>query len=51
MASGPIHILLMMEAVIEQDLSSTWRRSMDGAPDAESLFISQFTCNDGNVTR
>jgi len=29
-----------LEAVIERDWTSTWRRSMDGAPGAETLFIS-----------
>jgi len=29
-----------LEAMIERDWMSTWRRSMDGAPSDETLFIS-----------
>jgi len=29
-----------LEAVIERDWTSTWRRSMDSAPGDETLFIS-----------
>ena len=29
-----------LEAVIERDWTSTWRRLMDSAPSDESLFIS-----------
>ena len=31
---------MQFEAVIERDWTSTWRQSMDGAPGAETLFIS-----------
>jgi len=34
------HDLANLEAVIEQDWTSTWRRSMDGALGDETLFIS-----------
>ena len=39
-----------LQAVIERDWTSTWRRSMDGAPGDETLFISWFTHNNGNAT-
>ena len=39
-----------LEAMIERDWTSTWRRSMDGAPGDETLFISELTRNRGNVT-
>jgi len=39
-----------LEAVIERDWTSTSRRSMDGAPGDETLFISWLTRNRGNVT-
>jgi len=29
---------IQLEAVIERDLTSTWRRSMDSAPGAETVF-------------
>ena len=32
-----------LEAVIERDTTSTLRRSMDGEPGAETLFIRQLT--------
>ena len=35
-ASVEIHL----EAVIERDWTSTWKQSMDGAPGADTLFIS-----------
>jgi len=37
-----------MEAVIERDWSSTWRRSMDSAPGDETLFSSLLTRNHWN---
>jgi len=39
-----------LEAVIERDWTSTRRQSMDGAPGDDTLFISWFTRNRGNVT-
>jgi len=39
-----------LEAVIERVWTSTSRQSLDGSPGAETLFISQLTCNHGNVT-
>ena len=38
-----------MEAMIERGSTSTWRRSMDGAPGDETPFISELTRNRGNV--
>ena len=40
-----------LEAVMEQGWTSTGRRSMDGAPGAETQFISQLARKRGNVTR
>jgi len=40
-----------LEAVIERVWTSTLRQSMDGAPGAETLFISQLTRNRRTVTR
>ena len=40
-----------LEAVIERDWTSTWRGSIDGAPGAETLFISQSIRKCGNMTR
>jgi len=45
-ASLEIHL----EAVMKWDWTRTWRRSMDGAPGAETLIISYLTHNRGNVT-
>jgi len=39
-----------LEAVMKWDWTSTWRRSMDGTPAAETLLISELTLNRGNVT-
>jgi len=35
-----VSLEIQLESVIEQDWTSTWRRSMDGAPGDETLFIS-----------
>jgi len=39
-----------LEAVIDWNWMSTWRRSMDSAANSETLFITVLTCNCANVT-
>ena len=39
-----------LEAVIEQGLPRTWRLAIDGAPGADTLFISYLSCCQGNMT-
>jgi len=46
-----VRLEMHLEAVIERDWTTTWKRSLDSAPSAETLFISWSTCNRGNVAR
>jgi len=42
-------LLYTLEAMLNQDWTSTWRQSMDGVPGAETPFVSWLTCKCGIV--
>jgi hypothetical protein len=42
---------IQLDAMIEQNWTSTWRWSIDGVPGADTLFICYLTWSCGNMTR